>query len=381
MSNRGAAVGGIAISIVTHKTTRENALIDHEGLVLGNDAEVRLLHEGMRLVTGRQTAGDNAVVERAAFNRHVRRADRGLCTLVGIAVVDDGCTAAHNGTVEGAALDRDTSGADLRLGISVREVRPTLFLLVIPSVLHEVAAKYEKLRAVGRGLGGAERTSVDGHACDGVLVDAGDLKIVAAARTADHGIDLTAVDHDMRVLHCGMVDLISIRGIVTADRHVPLAALNGHRVVERNLLSGVAPVLPTADHTVFTVLRVDVPLGDGDILTLAFDIHGRLNACRERQSACNGNGHCGLSARLMGLRHLVDNRHGAARPVKDNLECRIHFAIPLVMFDNRAVAQCAAKFPRFHVSRTGGETLPSPRKLKLLKYNCICRLLLHCTCC
>ena len=228
-------------------------------------------------------------------------------------------------------------------------------------MLHQVAAKYEELRAVGCVVGGSEGAAVDGHACDGVLVDAGDLKIVAAARTADHGIDLTAVDHDMRVLHCGMVDLISIRGIVTADRHVPLAALNGHRVVERSLLSGVAPVLPTADHTVFTVLRVDVPLGDGDILTLAFDIHGRLNACRERQSACNGNGHCGLSARLMGLRHLVDNRHGAARPVKDNLECRIHFAIPLVMFDNRAVAQCAAKFPRFHVSRTGGETLP-PQK-------------------
>ena len=369
------ATAGAAKAVHTPDATRENAVFDHEGLVLGDDAEVGFRYEGMCLVTGSQTAGDDGVVERATFNRHVRRPDRGLCTLVGIAVVDNGSAAAHNGTVECAVLNRDVGGADLRLGIGVDNAT------VRAPVLHQVAAKHEKLRSVANFSLSTEGTAVDGHVCNCALVVADELLIVRTARTADHGIDLTAVDHDMRVLHCGMVDLISIRGIVTADRHVPLAALNGHRVVERNLLSGVAPVLPTADHTVFTVLRVDFPLGDGDILTLAFDIHGRLNACRERQSACNGNGHCGLSARLMGLRHLVDNRHGAARPVKDNLECRIHFAIPLVMFDNRAVAQCAAKFPRFHVSRTGGETLPPPRKLKLLKYNGIYHLLLHCTCC
>ena len=38
------------------------------------------------------------------------------------------------------------------------------------------------------------------------------------------------------------------------------------------------------------------------------------------------------------------------------------------MFDKRAVALSAAKFPRFHISRTGGKTLP-PKKLNSLKFN------------
>ena len=172
--------------------------------------------------------------------------------------------------------------------------------------------------------------------------------------------------------------LVRDAGVMAADHQLPFAALNGHRVVKLSLLSGVTPIPPTADHALATLL--DISLRHRFVLALRFNILGSLNPGRERQSARNGNGHRSLPARLMGLRHLVDNRHGAARPVKDNLECRIHFAIPLVMFDNRAVAQCAAKFPRFHVSRTGGETLP-PRKLKLLKYNGICRLLLHCICC
>ena len=352
------AAAGAAKAVHTPDAARENAVVDREVLVLGDDAEVGFRYEGMRPVAGRQTAGDDGVVERTAFNRHVRRADRGLCTLVGIAVVDDGCTAAHNGTVEGAALDRDVGGADLRLGIGV-----DIATAIVTLVLHQVAAQNEELRAVGRGLGGAERTSVDGHACDGGLVVADELLVVRAPRTADNGFtNGAAVDHDMRVLHCGMVDLSPTRGIVAAEHHAPIAALNGHRVVERSLLCSFAPVTPTADHAI-VILRDDMSLRHCFVLPLRLNIHVSLNAGRERQSACNGNGHCGLPARLMGLRHLVDNRHGAARPVKDNLERRIHFAIPLVMFDNRAVAQCAAKFPRFHVSRTGGETLPPPENL------------------
>ena len=166
---------GAAKAVHTPDAARENAVVDHEGLVLGDDAEVGFRYEGMCLVTGSQTAGDDGVVERTALNRHVRRPDRGLCTLVGIAVVDNGSAAAHNGTVECAVLNRDVGGADLRLSISVREVRPTLFLPVTPSVLHEVAAHHEEFRCIANFSRNTEGAAVDGHTCDCVLVDAGDL--------------------------------------------------------------------------------------------------------------------------------------------------------------------------------------------------------------
>ena len=353
------ATAGAAKAVHTPDATRENAVFDHEGLVLGDDAEVGFRYEGMCLVTGSQTAGNDGVVERATFNRHVRRPDRGLCTLVGIAVVDNGSAAAHNGTVECAVLNRDVGGADLRLGIGVDNAT------VRAPVLHQVAAKHEKLRSVANFSLSTEGTAVDGHVCNCALVVADELLIVRTGRTADNGFrDGAAVDHDMRVLHCGMVDLILFAGIVAADHQLPFAALNGHRVVERSLLSGVAPLVPATNNAI-TNVGGDMRLCDGNVLACTFNINRVrcMNPGRERQSARNGNGHRSLPARLMGLRHLVDNRHGAARPVKDNLECRIHFAIPLVMFDNRAVAQCAAKFPRFHVSRTGGETLPPPENL------------------
>ena len=42
-------------------------------------------------MTGRQTAGDDAVVELAAFNRHIRRTDRGFRPPIGITVVNISC--------------------------------------------------------------------------------------------------------------------------------------------------------------------------------------------------------------------------------------------------------------------------------------------------
>ena len=67
------------------------------------------------------------------------------------------------------------------------------------------------------------------------------------------------------------------------ERHTPFAALNGHRVVERSLLSGVAPFLPTTDHALAAILDISLP--HRLVLALRFNIHGGgLSACRDSRT-------------------------------------------------------------------------------------------------
>lgn len=194
-------------------------------------------------------------------------------------------------------------------------------------MLHQVAAEHEEFGGIAHFAVKAKRAPVDGHIRNRILVDMGDVQVVAGSRAADQGKDGPAVDDDMRAFNRMSDALVFSTGVMAADHHIPSTAFHGHRIVERRGRSSLVPIPPAADHAVLFASIAGIGLRHNDVLSLPCNVGCRLGTCRKAQR----RGHRGCERRLLprqrGLRRFSHARQGFASPLQTNPVLHLDFLL------------------------------------------------------